>query len=211
MLGLGSYLVVMVFISVMTIFQSCDSKEPEVTGNPLDRHLLAKVAAQDYWEKYIKVLKFPGDDKDFISKELLTVDVIATAIMEEHLFGIPAKVTLSQYILESKSNGKYSFTELATTNNNYFGVKAKDNEEYKIHATREVLNSRDTIVDAKFAVYKSKWWSIRAHTKKLFKYYQPKEKSLEGWLNRLQGKYATDPNYAFTLKRVINTYNLNHL
>lgn len=209
-LGLGScYILVMVLISSMTIFQSCEGKDIPESEHQVERYEFVKVAAQAYWTTYIKPLKFPGDEENFVTHELITVDLIAAALMEQYLFSIPAEITIAQYILESKSNGKYSYTQLAKTNNNYFGVKAIGGQDYISHNTREVISGRDTIMNEKFAVYASKWWSIRAHSKKLFKWYSPKDKSIEGWLNSLQGKYATDPRYAEILKRVMKQYNLN--
>ena len=135
---------------------------------------------------------------------------------EMNRLGIPASITLAQAILESK----YGTSSLAENANNHFGIKV-DGQDFE---------------QARYCVY-SKEWSYKLKKKvglmSCFKKYNSADSSYvdhsnflryrpyyselftlhlqdyKGWAEGLQKSgYATDPQYALKLIRIIEQYQL---
>jgi flagellum-specific peptidoglycan hydrolase FlgJ len=123
-------------------------------------------------------------------------------------FGIPASITLAQGLLESKAGA----SPLATKNNNHFGIKCFSRNCRKGHCR----NFEDDSHKDFFRVYASAWESYRAHSQllkredryqALFDYPVHDYKS---WAHGLaKAGYATDPNYAKKLIRLIENLGLH--
>jgi flagellum-specific peptidoglycan hydrolase FlgJ len=127
---------------------------------------------------------------------------LKTAKAEADRFNIPVSIKLAQGILESNAGR----SELSRKHNNHFGMKWRGVGKYAVY--------RDDSPRDKFQVFKSAWYSYRAHSKLLC---VPRYNHLRQ-LHRLDYKkwayglkkagYATAPHYAESLIKVIERYGL---
>lgn len=127
--------------------------------------------------------------------------------------GLFPSLFLAQAILES-ANGNSSLSKEAY---NFFGIKADKswNGEYVVKPTREVINGKDVMVNAKFRKYSTPLYSfldrvdfLRRNTRYgragVFVAKTPEEQAQA--LQR--AGYATDPKYSELLINLINSNNL---
>lgn len=147
-----------------------------------------------------------ADDAAIAEKTRAIVDRFAkTALQEEQKFGIPAKITLAQAVLES--GGGESF--LAKNANNFFGVKCHKrgkrckNPLHKSHVWR--VDGKDG--NSRFVVYPSAWASFRDHSLLLKQErYKPcfKSKDPAAWAYSLKKcGYATSNYYSEKLLQIL--------
>jgi len=130
----------------------------------------------------------------------------SVAIAEMKAYGIPASITLAQGLLESKAGQ----SGLATKANNHFGIKCFSKSCKRGHC----MNFTDDTHKDFFVRYTSPWASFRAHSKLLAsgRYASLAGEDYRGWaigLKRLG--YATAPNYAQSLTKLIRLYGLDRL
>lgn len=127
------------------------------------------------------------------------------AITEMHRYGIPASIKLAQGILES-GDGK---STLASKGNNHFGIKCH------LDWTGKKIYHDDDEKGECFRVYKDPEESFRDHS--LFLVERPRYSALfdldrtdyKGWAKGLKAAgYATNPQYADRLVRLIEDYQL---
>ncbi|MCB0567519.1 MAG: glucosaminidase domain-containing protein [Phaeodactylibacter sp.] len=130
---------------------------------------------------------------------------VAQAEMEK--YGIPASIKLAQGLLESDA-GK---SPLAQNNNNHFGIKCFSRNCRKGHCS----NFQDDSHKDFFRIYPSAWESFRAHSLMLRQKdrYQPlftlPTTDYRAWAAGLsKAGYATDPDYAEKVVRLIEALNL---
>ena len=128
---------------------------------------------------------------------------IAVAHMER--YGIPASITMAQGILESDCGNSW----LSLQSNNHFGIKCKSNW------TGQTISHTDDAPDECFRKYPSVEESYRDHSEFLDKSarYQDLFKldptDYKGWAHGLQkAGYATNPQYAQQLIKIIEDYQL---
>ena len=127
------------------------------------------------------------------------------AIEQMHQYRIPASITLAQGLLESNAGR----SRLATQANNHFGIKVGGSW------TGPYIVQSDDRPNDKFRKYKNARESFIDHSKFLQqKRYQGLYKlgttDYKGWARGLKAAgYATNPNYADALIRVIEMYNLH--
>jgi flagellum-specific peptidoglycan hydrolase FlgJ len=127
------------------------------------------------------------------------------AVSEWRRFGIPASVTLSQGILESDAGRSH----LARRARNHFGMKCFSKRCGRGHCVNKADDSHKDF----FIVFRSAWYSYRAHSKFLL---QRRYKDLPfgradipGWCDGLQSAgYATSKTYSTKLQGIIKTYDL---
>ena len=131
---------------------------------------------------------------------------VAQTEMEK--FGIPASITLAQGLLESKAGA----SPLATKNNNHFGIKCFSKNCSKGHCR----NFEDDSHKDFFRAYASAWESYRAHSQLLKRearyqvLFEHPIHDYKSWAHGLaKAGYATDPNYAHKLIRLIEKLNLH--
>ena len=134
--------------------------------------------------------------------------------------GVPASVTLAQWMLESG----WGLSKLALLANNYFGIKAEhlnDPSTYREFPTTEWVNGHPEIIKAKFEYYNSEADSFIDHARLLSQAarYAPcmavKDNAIE-FANQLQAcGYSTSldpvthqPNYGTKLVGLMNDFNL---
>jgi len=126
------------------------------------------------------------------------------AIEEMLKYNIPASITLAQGLLESGAGR----SELARKGNNHFGIKCHD------WTGRTTYHDDDALQEC-FRAYDSALESYEDHSK--FLRSKPRYASLfqlgrtdyKGWAFGLKAAgYATNPQYAYSLINIIETYNL---
>lgn len=124
-----------------------------------------------------------------------------------------ASITIAQAILESASGT----SGLAVRHNNLFGIKGSYNGNYAaVKTTEHTPDGEKFLVDAKFKSYPSWGAAIEDHDTLirygLNGYYSGAWKSNTSHYTEatayLVGRYASDPNYASKLNKIIEEYNL---
>ncbi len=127
---------------------------------------------------------------------------LPTAKAEADRFNIPVSIKLAQGILESNAGR----SQLSSRHNNHFGMKWRGVGKYAVY--------RDDTPKDRFQVYKSAWYSWRAHSKLLcIERYnhlrQLRRTEYKKWAYGLKkAGYATAPHYAESLIKVIERYGL---
>ncbi|MFN8614074.1 MAG: glucosaminidase domain-containing protein [Vulcanimicrobiota bacterium] len=137
------------------------------------------------------------------------------AISSQTRYGVPAAVSIAQAALETgwgrylpvdKFSGVRSF--------NLFGIKYSGQGEFVVSDTKEYVGGRWITVEAKFRKYASYSESFEGHALLLSQSsryqsamamkHEPKKFARE----LQKGGYATDPNYAGTLIKIMDGYHL---
>ncbi len=127
------------------------------------------------------------------------------AVEEMNKYRIPASITLAQGLLESGA-GK---SVLATEGNNHFGIKCQNNW------TGETIHADDDALNECFRKYSSPEKSYEDHSqflltrKRYASLFEMETTDYKGWAHGLKkAGYATNPNYAPQLIKLIEDYNL---
>lgn len=132
-------------------------------------------------------------------------------------YGLFASVMIAQAVHES-GWGKSGLSR--PPNNNLFGIKGSHNGQSVTLPTREYLNGRWVVVDAKFRKYPSFYESMEDNAKLLrnglswdkkfyAKTWKENARNYRDVTLALTGTYATDPGYARKLNKIIEDYNLS--
>lgn len=126
------------------------------------------------------------------------------AVEQQEKYGIPASITLAQGLLESNAG----FAELALMSNNHFGIKCNDWKGEKVYYDDDTKNEC-------FRKYKDVSDSYEDHSlflKNRSRYsalFKISSTDYKGWAQGLKtAGYATDPNYASKLIKLIENYDL---
>lgn len=127
-------------------------------------------------------------------------------------YGVLPSITVAQAILESG----WGRSSLSTQAHNLFGIKGSYNGRSVTMRTREVYGGRSVYINDAFRAYANNSESVEDHGN--FLYVNSRYHNLLGDTNyasvarklRADG-YATDPNYANALIRLVQTYGLNQL
>ncbi len=127
-------------------------------------------------------------------------------------YGVLPSITVAQAILESG----WGRSSLSTQAHNLFGIKSSYNGHSVTMRTREVYGGRSVYINDAFRAYANNSESVEDHGN--FLYVNSRYRNLLGDTNyasvarklRADG-YATDPNYANALIRLVQTYGLNQL
>ncbi|MDR0371255.1 MAG: glucosaminidase domain-containing protein [Prevotellaceae bacterium] len=127
------------------------------------------------------------------------------AMTQQREHGVPASIILAQGLLESAA-GK---SELATKANNHFGIKCHDwtgekiyyDDDRKNECFRKYNKALDSYEDhSAFLRNRSRYASL----------FDLDPTDYQGWAHGLKkAGYATDPNYAYKLISIIETYDLH--
>ncbi len=127
------------------------------------------------------------------------------AIEEMNKYRIPASITLAQGLLESGAGRSV----LATEGNNHFGIKCQNNW------TGETIYADDDHPNECFRKYSSAEKSYEDHSqflltrKRYASLFELSSTDYKGWAHGLKkAGYATNPNYAPQLIKLIEDYNL---
>lgn len=138
--------------------------------------------------------------------------VAAGAVEGWNEYKVLPSITVAQAILESG----WGTSSLSTQAHNLFGIKGAYNGQSVTMSTREVYNGRSVYVNANFRAYPSNSESVTDHGR--FLYENSRYSNLLGDTSYTsvayklqQDGYATDPSYANSLIKLVQTYNLTQL
>ena len=137
-------------------------------------------------------------------------------------YGIPVSITLAQAFLESGIRHNKPASDLATVDNNWFGIKWRKKSYYQDKLTKKGLEITSTVnrcnkdkTDCAFYIkFNTKWDCFRAKSIMITgsRYKHLKGKPFAEFARGLKkGGYATDPRYANKLINVIIKYRLYEL
>jgi flagellum-specific peptidoglycan hydrolase FlgJ len=146
---------------------------------------------------------------DTSSQQAFIDEIAPGAIATQQKYGIPAAVTIAQAIDESG----WGQSQLATQDNNLFGIKGAGPAGSDSQPTREYENGKWITINARFRVYDNVNQSIDDHGKLLAtsRYYtraMADHTSPNAFANALTGVYATNPSYGGDLIQLMQQYNL---
>ena len=134
------------------------------------------------------------------------------AIAGWNKYQVLPSITVAQAILESG----WGQPSLSTNAHNLFGIKGAYNGHSVNMRTREVYGGRSVYINDNFRAYANNSESVEDHGN--FLYSNRRYHNLLGDTNYVsvanklrQDGYATDPSYARSLIKLVQTYNLNQL
>ena len=137
-----------------------------------------------------------------------------TAIVEKWKYNIPIAISLSQGIVESACGT----SKLSKKANNFFGMKClkrcKSCNGKKWEVVGNCINATDDSKHDLFQIFKSPWYSWRAHsillTKPRYNHLRKLDpRNYKQWAHGLKrAGYATEPKYGFILINYIKLYKL---
>jgi Mannosyl-glycoprotein endo-beta-N-acetylglucosaminidase len=135
-------------------------------------------------------------------------DVGEAAVASHRRWAVPASVTVAQWAVESAWGAS-----TPPGSNNPFGIKATAGQPAVESPTREVVNGESVTIDARFRVFDSLSQAFDEHgrllaTAPVYKDAMKQADNPDAFADALTGVYATDPNYGFTLKWVMQNYGL---
>lgn len=130
-------------------------------------------------------------------------------------FDLLPSITIAQACLESD----YGQSSLSQKYNNLFGVKGNNPNTSAVLTTKEYVKGKWVVVKARFQIYDSYEASIRAHARLFQKGTTWNKQQYQHVLTAknyrkqahalVQDGYATDPNYAGKLIKLIEQYHLD--
>lgn len=130
-------------------------------------------------------------------------------------FELLPSITIAQACLESD----YGQSSLSQKYNNLFGVKGTNPNTSAVLTTKEYVKGKWVVVKARFQIYDSYEASIRAHArlfqkgttwnKQQYKHVLTAKDYRKQAHALVQDGYATDPNYADKLIKLIEQYHLD--
>lgn len=134
--------------------------------------------------------------------------VADAAIASRLKWTVPASVTIAQWAVESAWGAS-----MPPGSNNPFGIKAVSDQPGVDSPTREVVDGESLTVTARFRMFASLAQAFDEHgrllaTAPVYKDAMKQAANPEAFANALTGVYATDPNYGYTLKWVMENYGL---
>lgn len=152
-----------------------------------------------------------GQHQQFLAE----IAPVAQQLQEE--FGILPSISIAQASLESD----WGQSQLAAEYNNFYGIKtdSDDPDEYVILPTKEFYDNKYHTVDQKFARYSSFQESMREHALLMQDGTTDNQDRYKGVIEAdnyqqaadqlVASGYATAPDYANSIKKVIERWNLN--
>lgn len=206
--------------------KTSEGKNPkEISENLLNSKTITEETVEQPTKSKVKS-KIPK----ITAKQLAFIDELKDVMkIESNKFGIPISIKIAQSAIESG----WGEDPIVTSHNNWYGMKYKkafDNSEVVFingklkHNTSEFVGNVKKFVVDEFALYETKWMSIRHHSvflkdridKKYNKGYTKMSKlsrtDYKGWANALgESGYSTNKKYAEHLIRIIEEYQLYKL
>jgi flagellum-specific peptidoglycan hydrolase FlgJ len=143
------------------------------------------------------------------SQQAFIDEIVPGAIATQQKYGVPAAVTIAQAIDESG----WGQSQLATQDNNLFGIKGAGPAGSDSKPTQEYENGQWVTINAGFRVYDNVTQSIDDHGALLASsgYYtraMADHNNPDAFAKALTGVYATNPNYGSDLIQLMQQYNL---
>lgn len=184
-----------------------DTKDVKVKKEKLEEKLedISNVKNKDSKSE----ISMPNFNNEFIDR--LKNDTVAVC----KDYGLYPSVMMAQAIIESD----WGRSGLSVNANNFFGVKARQGQNYVVMATQEDDGKGNLYwIDDAFAKYDNLYESMEGNALVLYNnynlYYGAFRKNTNSYADAtywLTGRYATDTNYYKTLNRVIEQYGLYQL
>lgn len=135
--------------------------------------------------------------------------LLPAALESERLHGVPAAVTLAQAALES------GWAASPIGGFNIFGIKGSGPAGSKVVSTKEYLKGKWVTIQDKFALYRNFHEAIVKHGELFHNGYYKKgisefAKNRDPWkfIDNIGRVYATAPNYASSIKKLMKDYDL---
>lgn len=187
---------------------SAQSTEAKQAAPATPKAASAAAAPQENSTTDLSALHFSNN----ASQQAFIQSVAPGAIQGWNEYKVLPSITVAQAIVESG----WGRSALSTQAHNLFGIKGSYNGNSVVMRTREVYGGRSVYVNANFRAYANNSESVTDHGR--FLNVNSRYRNLLGDTNYAsvanklrQDGYATDPNYASTLIRFVQTYNLNQL
>jgi len=135
-------------------------------------------------------------------------DVIDAAKTSQRRWGVPASITVAQWIVESAWGAA-----MPPDSNNPFGIKALEAEPAVESGTREVIDGKAITMTARFRRFANLSEAFEVHGKLLataaaYRLAMAVVQDPDQFAEALTGVYATDPQYGQTLRWVMENYHL---
>jgi len=192
--------------------QSLLNKEAQKRANEKEEKLAEQKQEKTVkkWEENIPHVEGNNPQATFINK------IAEDAIKIAHENGVYPSVMIAQAGLESN----WGRSGLAQNHNNLMGTKGAQKEKTVVLATEENIDGSNITVNAEFTVFDS-WTESLAHYGKLLSegieenptiYSGTWKENADSYQNAtswLEGRYATDSNYANKLNSTIEDFNLD--
>lgn len=138
--------------------------------------------------------------------------LLPAAIESERIYGVPASLTLAQAALES------GWARSPIGGFNVFGIKGKGPAGTVNVKTKEFYSGKYVSTKDNFAKYNNFYEAVMEHGKLFHNRYFKKHtesyaqhKNIIRFVDEMAGTYATDPNYAKKVKKMMNDYQLIEL
>ena len=153
-----------------------------------------------------EISSYPGNVQSFLN----TIGPVAQQVAQEN--GIYASVMIAQAALESG----WGNSALSTEGHNLFGVKWNGTGNYVTMPTQEYYGGQWHTINAKFQSYNSYYDSLTSYAQLIKNNFPNSTRAnaatpqiaAANLKNGVYGSYATDPNYANSLDRMISDYGL---
>ena len=161
-----------------------------------------------YTTEKIVYVDFEGINNDYIRMHL------PTAIRCSKTYGIPVSICLSQAIYESG----YGNSDLAVKANNHFGMKKGRSTKETFSFIDDDRDSLGNLVKSKFRKYNNAeesfydYGRMLSNSKRFAHLFKIPAANYSAWARGLlQSGYATNPEYALQLVRIIEKHQLYRL
>ena len=153
-----------------------------------------------------EISSYPENVQSFLN----TIGPVAQQVAQEN--GIYASVMIAQAALESG----WGNSALSTEGHNLFGVKWNGTGNYVTMPTQEYYGGQWHTINAKFQSYNSYYDSLTSYAQLIKNNFPNSTRAnaatpqiaAANLKNGVYGSYATDPNYANSLDRMISDYGL---
>ena len=153
-----------------------------------------------------EISSYPENVQSFLN----TIGPVAQQVAQEN--GIYASVMIAQAALESG----WGNSALSTQGHNLFGVKWNGTGNYVMMPTQEYYGGQWHTINAKFQSYNSYYDSLTGYAQLIKNNFPNSTRAnaatpqiaAANLKNGVYGSYATDPNYANSLDRMISDYGL---
>ena len=158
----------------------------------------------------IKVKNHSGIKVDTREDYIKMAKPIAVSVANE--YNLFPSVVLGQSALESN----FGKSELSLNYNNYFGIKAKNDDKKEEMMTSEFVDGKEIRVKQPFREYNSMKESFKDYGKLIstaprYKRVMSSKNYRQAAYNLQKCGYATDPNYADKIIEIIENYELYKL
>lgn len=225
---LGVLLFIIIAVTMLAVTHNKLSKTKDVKADNLEIKLKTDTETkpvvipveQNETKKEVTPVKNEVESKELTTEDIYFnnsfIDKVKSSVVAvSNDYGLYPSIMMAQAIIESG----WGESKLAIEAQNYFGVKAREGQNYVTMKTEEDYgNGQRYVISANFAKYDSIYESmeqnalvLRNNPKLYWGTYRENAESFVNVAYTLQGTYATATNYAQVLIDTINNYKLYQL